>query len=151
MRVESTLLPDLEIARLTVTNTTGAAVHEGTVVGYLCMECWQLDESLGQLYHRADCQYAGEHGRQHYDSMTPTQSGSGGSCREFDPEHEIHLIRMGEHDRHRGIYQGDIVGFLCQSCGNADEDLFEVRHDEDCALAGKYEHVTRERPRLRAD
>jgi hypothetical protein len=33
--------------------------------------------------------------------------------------------------------------FRCGECGNADETLAEIRHDEDCSLAGRYDRCTR--------
>lgn len=137
MRVSRQRLPQLDIVRLAVIETDGTSLREGEIVGYLCERCNQLDETLDQIYHQDDCEYAGRHGRQHYHTMH-APAGEPGDTPELQPEHQIVIIRNGEHNKHTGTHQGEPVGFYCPRCGNADEDLFQVRHDEDCPLAGRY-------------
>ena len=33
---------------------------------------------------------------------------------------------------------GETLAFRCGECGNSDETLVEIRHDEDCSLAGRF-------------
>lgn len=113
-----------QIQRLTVDEPGPNDIHVGEVVGYRCPECKQADETLHQIWHKADCSLAGEHGREHYDGFEPTFD-NGRPTPEFHPEHEIQVVHIPE---------GRVVGFRC-SCGNLDECAFEVVHDEQCGLA----------------
>lgn len=127
---------DLEgtiVQRLVVTDPEGLDHHVGECLGYLCGECQQADETLQQIWHEPDCQLAGRHGRQHYSELVPDVPGR--PTPEFDPAHPITVLRAGETDDPQGIHNGEVIAFVCE-CGNADEDLFEIVHDEACPLAG---------------
>jgi len=106
--------------------------HAGEVIGYRCQHCGCSDETLGQIWHEGDCPLIGEHGRQHYDDLD--RDVEAGPTPEFDPENPIWVVRAAEADVQDGVYKDDVVAFRCQ-CGNADEDLLEIVHDESCALA----------------
>lgn len=134
MRVEREAVID-DIEQLRVVDANGHDYHEGQAVGYRCQQCHQADETLDQLWHAEDCPLAGEHGRSHYDDITPAVSE--GRSPELSPDHEIVMVRSAETDNSVGVSRGDVILFICAECGNADEDLFEIVHDENCSLAGR--------------
>jgi len=37
-----------------------------------------------------------------------------------------------------GVYEGCTMGYRCRVCGQADEDIQEVLHEEHCELAGEH-------------
>lgn len=132
MKIERELVTD-HIEQLRVVEAEHSDYHEGQAVGYRCQLCQQADETLDQLYHEADCQLAGEHGRSHYDTLDPTADE--GPFPELSPNHEFVMVRSAETDNSVGVSRGNVVLFICDECGNADEDLFEIVHDEQCSLA----------------
>ena len=106
--------------------------HVGEVVGYRCQECGMADESLDQIWHQEDCSLAGEHGRQHYESLEAGPDA--GRPAEFDVDADLWVVTSAETDASDDVYNGTVVAFKCE-CGNADENLFEIVHDEACPLA----------------
>ena len=132
MKVEREVVA-ADIEQLRVVDPNGSDYHEGQAVGYRCQECQQADETLDQLWHADDCPLAGEHGRSHYDELEPTTVE--GHSPELSPDHEIVMVRSAETDNSVGVSRGDVILFICAECGNADEDLFEIVHDEACSLA----------------
>jgi len=132
MKVDRELVTD-HIEQLRVVDDAGTHYHEGQAVGYRCQLCQQADETLDQLWHEDDCPLAGEHGRSHYEEITPTVSED--RSPELSPDHEIVMVRSAETDTSVGVSRGDVILFICAECGNADEDLFEIIHDEACSLA----------------
>jgi len=108
---------------------------EGEVVGYICDHCRQANETLHQIWHREDCPLAGQHGRSHYEDLSPSVPGR--PVPEFNPDIPITVIKMAETEGRGRLHKGEVVSFLCE-CGSLDEDLFEVVHDEDCPLAGQH-------------
>jgi len=132
MKVEREVVVD-DIEQLRVADANGHDYHEGQAVGYRCQVCHQADETLDQLWHTDECPHAGEHGRSHYDELEPTVAE--GATPELSPDHEIVMVRSAETDNSVGVSRGDVILFICAECGNADEDLFEIVHDEACSLA----------------
>jgi Zn ribbon nucleic-acid-binding protein len=131
MKVKAEELTGTAIRQLVVVESSQADVHIGQVVGHLCPECKQADETLDQIWHRDECSHAGEHGRQHYDELTPTVEER--PTPEFNPNHEITIVHART-DRGIEIHDNEPIAFRC-SCGNLDEDLFEVIHDDACPLS----------------
>jgi len=124
---------DLEstpVKRLVVTDPQESGLHAGECPGYWCPECKQADESLEQIWHDRDCSLAGDHGRAHYDDLVPTVPGR--PSPELDPAHPITVVRCADGSKY------NILGFRCDGCGNLDEDLFEVVHDDVCPLSGRH-------------
>jgi len=120
------------IRRMSVADPGEADRAVGECAGYYCTKCEQADETLHQIWHDNNCSHAGEHGRAHYDELEPDVPRR--PTPEFDPAHPISVIEAGESDVPAGIHVGMVVGFRCE-CGNADEDVFEIVHDERCPLA----------------
>ena len=135
MKVVREDLEGTQVQRLTVIDPGQTNYHVGECVGYRCRECHQCDETLGQIWHAESCRLAGEHGRQHYDDLVPDVPGR--PTPELDPSHPITVVKAGETDHANELHNGTVLAFLC-SCGNLDEDLFEVIHDETCGLAGRH-------------
>ena len=55
------LLPDHPIAALKATQTDHTVgIHNGEVLGFLCLECKNMDEDVSEIIHEEDCQLAGE-------------------------------------------------------------------------------------------
>jgi hypothetical protein len=134
MKVRREDLDSTQIQRLVVTESHPPDYYAGEVVGYLCSECRQTDETREQIWHAEDCSLAGEHGRQHYDAIEPAPDDSSPELR---PDTEFIVIESGEMEGRGGLCEGEVLGFVC-TCGNADEDLFEIVHDEACELAGAH-------------
>ena len=105
--------------------------HSGEVVGYRCQHCAAADETLKQIFHEADCPLAGRHGRQIYEELNADMQPE---TPELSSEHRLWAIKSAETDHEDDVHNGDIVGFRCE-CGNSDESLFEIVHDETCPLA----------------
>jgi len=137
MRVRVSALDAVEIAQLEVVESEGAAVHQGAQVGFICLECQQCDETLDQIWHDQSCRYAGEHGRSHYADLEPVVEAESPTP-EFDDSHEITVVTSASTDDPHGIHNGEVLAFRC-GCGNLDEHLFEVVHDERCHLAGRHD------------
>jgi len=135
MMVTREELDGTRIQRLVVTDPKNPDRHVGQVVGYLCPECLQADETLDQIWHQEDCPLAGEHGRSHYDELEPDVAGR--PVPELDAAHPITVVEFGETEGRGGLHEGEVLAFHCDDCGNADEDLFEIVHDELCDLAGR--------------
>lgn len=132
MKVVFEELDDVSIERMVVSECEDH--HAGEVVGYRCQDCGEADETLNQIWHdeEENCPLVGEHGRQHYDTLErPMDTGE---TPEFLPENPIWAVTAGETDPADGVYNGTVVAFKC-ACGNADDDFFEIVHDEGCALA----------------
>lgn len=134
MRVGFEELPDVDVEKMIVVEADETHLI-GQCVGYRCQHCGEADETLQQIWHdeEEDCPLVGEHGRQQYDRLdadievdSPTP--------ELQEENPIWIIISAETDRGDGVYNGEPVAFRCQ-CGNADDDLFELVHDDGCALA----------------
>lgn len=132
MKVVREGLEGTRIRRLVVVNAGETNHHVGEIVGYWCPECYQADETLDQIYHDEDCSFAGQHGRTHYDELEPDVPGR--HIPELSPDHPITLVKAGETDNSAGVHNGEVLAFQCQ-CGNLDEDVFEVIHDEECGLS----------------
>jgi len=132
MKVDRELVTD-HIEQLRVVDDAGTHYHEGQAVGYRCQLCQQADETLDQLWHEDDCPLAGEHGRSHYDKLEPTVEEPNP---ELDPDNKFIMVRCADTHTSTGVSRGDALLFICQECGNADEDIFEIIHDEACSLAG---------------
>jgi hypothetical protein len=56
---------------------------------------------------------------------------------ELDPEHPITIVKSADSDLENpdGPRHNEVVKFVCGSCGNGDEDVFEIIHDENGTLA----------------
>ena len=135
MKVVREDLEGTQVQRLTVIDPEGTDYHVGELVGYLCPECLQCDETLTQIWHDEGCSLAGEHGRQHYDSLEPDVPGR--PSPELQPDHPVMVVKYGETEGRGGLCQDEVLAFIC-NCGNADEDFFEIVHDENCELAGEH-------------
>lgn len=140
MRVSLEKLGETAFQRLEVVDPERTDSHPGEVVGYRCMECHKIDETREQIWHDEDCSHAGEGGRQYYDDLEPDVPGR--PTPELSADHPITMIRAAQTDDTDGVHNGEVLAFRCE-CGNADEDVLEVVHDEACPLAGwhKYSHV----------
>lgn len=105
----------------------------GDTLGYWCSECKNADETRSQIVHAEDCALAGRHGRSIYGAgLDPIDGSLSG---ELLPETTFTLLEWGETDRALDIYSGAKIAFRCDECGNLDETLFEILHDEVCTLA----------------
>lgn len=134
MRVTREDLDGTAIQRLEVTDPRGTAHFPGEVAGYLCPECMQADETLDQIWHLEDCSHAGEHGRRHYDEGEIVSTTSTSPTPEFSDRHPITIVEFAETEGRGGLCEGEVIAFSCR-CGNLDEDLFEIIHDEACGLS----------------
>ncbi|WP_089650132.1 hypothetical protein [Halobacterium hubeiense] len=140
MKVVREDLEGTQVQRLVVIDPGRTNHYEQEVVGYLCPECAQADETLEQIWHDEDCRLAGEHGRDHYDELEPTNDVR--PVPELQPDHPVTIVEYGETEGRLGegevgFHEGEVVAFLCE-CGASDEDLFEIVHDECCELAGQH-------------
>lgn len=150
MMVRREPLPELEITRLIAQESDPSAdIYEGEVVAYHCDACGNADETLIQLLHKETCPYAGEHGRTRYPDGL--ESGRDVHTPELQPDHPITIVRNGTHNRHEGVHQGEPIAFRCVECGNSDETLSEIVHDESCRLAGRHGRARLEGVQMRAD
>ena len=139
MRVVREDLEGTQVQRLVVTDPASTSHHVGEVIGYYCPECRQADETLKQIWHEDECSLAGQHGRDYYDDLTPDVPGR--PTPELDPANPITVVSYDQTEGRGGLREGEVIAFVCE-CGNADEDLFEIVHDEACPLAGRH-HPTR--------
>lgn len=136
MKVAREPLSSIPMARLVaMEDDTEVGIHDGETLGYRCCECHRVDETLMQVWHAEGCQLAGEHGRKRYDSL---ERGHDREMRELHPDHQIIIIRAGQSDPDDGFAHGTVVGFRCEECGNSDETLSEIVHDETCSLSGEH-------------
>lgn len=137
MIVTDNPLPSLPVDALVAREVPeSAGLYEGEIVGYRCEECGAGDETLMQIIHADDCPLAGEHGRMHYDADNlPMRDGD---TPELRSDHRIDIVHAGWSDSSEDVYNGEAILFRCGECGNADETLMEIRHDEDCSLAGRH-------------
>lgn len=108
-------------------------VYEGSVLGYRCIECGQSDETLRQIVHREDCSMAGEHGRELYEDGLPIVEEPRGELR---PDTEFQMLVWATTEEPGDKHNGEPMAFRCTDCGNQDECLFEIVHDEACEIAG---------------
>lgn len=131
MRVAFEPLDGTDIRRMVVVEPRETDHIPGETAGYWCPECHQADETLDQIWHEEYCHHAGEHGRAHYDDLEPDVDA--GPTPEFDRAHPITVIIAAETEG-AGAHNGEVIAFRCE-CGNADEDVFEIVHDERCDLA----------------
>lgn len=139
MKVVRQNLEGTQVQRLIVTAPDKYGHHVGECIGYLCPECFQADETLSHIWHQEDCSLAGQHGRDVYDDLEPVVPGR--PTREFEPENKIAVVTYAETEGRGGLHKGEVIGFECEHCGNFDEDLFEIVHDEACPLAGKHGRI----------
>lgn len=128
MKVARETLAGTPIAQLRVVEAPNSDHHCGETVGYRCGICGQADETKNQIYHTADCELAGKHGREHYDE--PPQRDDHPDC---DPDHTLFMIRSA--DSEGDVARGNPVMWLCEACSNGDETAAEIIHDENCPLA----------------
>ncbi len=56
---------------------------------------------------------------------------------ELLPDHPIDMLRAAETDQDAGYVRGECLAYLCRECGNVDEDVGEIIHEEDCSLANE--------------
>jgi bacterioferritin-associated ferredoxin len=137
VKVAERELPGQPIEALVATDTDGCAgTHDGEVVGYRC-ECGACDETLMQIIHDPDCELAGEYGRDHYD-VGARPIAADRPWPELSRDHRIDIIEAAWTDRTDDVHNGESLAFRCGECGNSDETLVEIRHDEDCSLAGRF-------------
>lgn len=134
MRVERRELAGTDMLQLFVAADAGPNHYVGESAGYLCPHCHAHDETLIQVVHEDGCPLFGEHGRKHYDSIPDVPDRFSAAIR---PEHVFTIIRSNETDHSVGIYNGTVVGFRCDFCGNSDETVGEICHDENCPMAGE--------------
>uniref|UniRef100_UPI00143D8322 hypothetical protein n=1 Tax=Halorussus halobius TaxID=1710537 RepID=UPI00143D8322 len=137
MKVVREDLHGTQVQRLVASESHPPDYVEGEVVGYYCAECRQTDETRDQIWHEKTCSLAGQHGREHYDGLQPAPDDP---APELDPDTEFIVIESAETEGRGGLCEGEVLGFVC-TCGNADEDLFEIVHDEACPLAGVHDRV----------
>lgn len=132
MRVCREALDGTDLVRLTIVDAEETHRHPGECAGYWCPHCGAHDETLRQVVHEPGCQLVGEHGRAHYDGIPDVP---GRFCAAIDPEHPITMIRSAETHNGQGVHNGEVIAFECDYCGNGDETVGEICHDEDCPLA----------------
>jgi|GEM_PF-6432355 len=61
MEVSAELLPDHPIAVITADTTHPEwGVHKGEPIGFLCVECKNMDEDVAEIIHEEDCSLAGK-------------------------------------------------------------------------------------------
>jgi hypothetical protein len=131
MKVEFEELDELPVEKMLIAESEDH--HAGQCVGYRCQECGEADETVRQIYHDEDCPLAGEHGRDQYDQPLNTRSDAEPTP-ELQRENPVWLVVSAETDPEDSVYHGEPVAFRCE-CGNLDDDLLEVVHDERCPLA----------------
>ena len=56
---------------------------------------------------------------------------------ELLPEHPVLELRAVATDNALGVMAGETLAYRCRECGAADEDCFEIIHEDDCRLAGE--------------
>jgi len=134
MRVSPDPLPSSPIVRIEAMDTYHERdIYAGDTLGYWCSLCQNADETRHQIVHAADCDLAGRHGRQVYGTnLAPI---SGRVTGELRGETTFSLLEWGVSAPEVGIVNNEVVAFRCDQCGNLDETLFEILHDEACAMA----------------
>ena len=139
MMVHPDPLPDLPIVMLRAeSGDPEAGIYAGEILGFCCTECGQADETLVQIVHDDDCDLAGEHGHDVYGEDVPIRNASSG--KELEPDKPITMVKWATTDDPKGIHNGAAAAFRCVQCGNTDENIFEIVHDENCDLAGEHGH-----------
>jgi len=138
MKVDVEPLPgDLPIEALRAQESCPeGGIHAGELVGFHCVECGQVDETLRQIIHEDGCPLAGEHGRDLYDDLPQLEAEV--VTPELDDEHTVTMFEADFSGRDGTAKNGCVVAFRCDECGNSDEALFEIVHDEACSLAGRH-------------
>lgn len=111
-----------------------AGIYAGETLGYFCGRCHQSDETLEQVVHEEDCELSGEHGRNVYGQKLDVPSFDHASRGELLPKTEFSQLKWGGSLPQFGIYHDSVVAFRCDDCGNVDEHIFEVSHDEVCPI-----------------
>jgi len=130
MKVGFEEIDDVAVERMIIADSEDH--HPGQCVGYRGQLCHEADETLQQIYHDPDCPLAGEHGRRQYDELKADKNAR--PTPELQEENPIWIVVSAETDRGDNVYSDEPVAFRCE-CGNLDDDLFEVVHDEACPLA----------------
>jgi len=130
MKVIFEPVDSIDVERMVVHESEGH--HAGEVVGYRCQHCGCADETLRQIFHAENCPLSGMHGRQIYETLTADMEPE---SPELQKENRVWVVRSAETDPEDEVYNGDVVAFQCDHCGNSDESLFEIVHDEACPLA----------------
>lgn len=137
MRVKLVEIEESHIRKMEVVEPEQSDVLVNESVGYTCELCLQSDETRHQIWHEEPCPLVGEHGRKHYDDLTPKVPD--GPSPELHDDHEIEMIQVARTYPDIEVYNNDVLGYRCH-CGNMDEDLFEVVHDARCELADNPEN-----------
>jgi len=137
MKVDAEPLPtDLPIETLrALEDCPEGGIHAGELVGFHCQRCGAVDETLRQIIHEDDCPLAGEHGRDLYGGALP-ELDMEVTAPELDGDHPITMFEAAFSSADGNVKRCGIVAFRCDECGNSDETLFEIVHDESCSLAG---------------
>lgn len=75
--------------------------------------------------------------RRRVDVATPSRGGNTMTEVVFEAVEAVPIERMvvGDSETH---HAGEVVGYRCQECGQADETLDQIWHQEDCPLAGEH-------------
>jgi len=138
MNVDVEPLPgDLPIETLRATEHCDiAGIHAGEIVGFHCELCGAVDETLRQIIHDEECDLAGEHGRDLYDDLPHLEADV--DLPELDEDHPITMYEAEWSGRNGVVKNGCVIAFRCDECGNSDETLWEIVHDEACDLAGRH-------------
>jgi hypothetical protein len=105
-------------------------IEVGETVGYRCEECGAGDESVQQIDHEPECSLHGVHGTHHDPDEVRDEAA-------LSPEYPVRAIRANYTDpgAPSGATRGEVVLWYCGECGNADETLHEIVHDQGCPLA----------------
>jgi cytochrome c2 len=114
-----------------------SGIHKGETLGFRCEHCSAVDETLRQIIHEDDCPLVGQHGRDLYGEDLPSLTADI-ETPELDADHPITIVSAGWTDDTDDVHNGEAICFRCDECGNSDETLFEIVHDESCSLAGRY-------------
>lgn len=142
MRVDAESLPgeiSVEILR-SQDNCPIGGIHAGEIVGFHCQVCGAVDETLRQIIHEDDCPLAGEHGRDLYDDLPRLEAEL--ETPELDEDHPITMFEADfSGSDSSGSKHGCVIAFRCDECGNSDETLWEIVHDEACSLSGRLSSV----------
>jgi DNA-directed RNA polymerase subunit RPC12/RpoP len=135
MKVVRKRLPGSPLAELVVTLAEGADVVPGEVLGYRCVECAAADETRMQVLHEDDCPHDGEHGERVYGTAELPDHPLDDRSVELLPQHPIAMVMAADYNAQEGVGENVPVAYRCEECGNADESVFEIVHDETCSLA----------------
>ena len=122
-----------------------SGIEAGEVLAYRCVHCENADETAMQVVHAEGCPEADDRER------SELERGFGTRTAELSPEHPITIVRMGETNKPRGLFDGVPVAFRCDECGASDETLSEIVHDTSCSLATEEETGNEILRRVRVD